>query len=308
MCVPIRVLLTMLALVSCARAVAQTSPPETPLFSFGMISDVQYQDKDPFHNRHYRTSLRKLRESVADLNTRALRFTIQLGDLIDEGEQSLGEILPVFNGLNMERRHVLGNHDFALGRTTVLEALGLESAYYTFAHEGWRFVVLDSVDVSVSGGWPEDSERVRLARTMLAALESRKQLHGYPWNGALGKAQLAWLDRTLADACARGERVVVAAHHPVLLEATTPYHLMWNHEEVRAVLDDHACVVAYLNGHDHGGGYAERGGIHYLSVNGMVEAPERNAYAVVHVFDDRLQVEGTGKQPSRTLEVRPRQR
>ena len=55
------------------------------------------------------------------------------------------------------------------------------------------------------------------------------------------------------------------------------------------------------HGHDHAGGYARSGGVHYVTVPGMVEAPEKNAFAVVDVYDDRLDVRGFGSVPSRTL-------
>ena len=42
-------------------------------------------------------------------------------------------------------------------------------------------------------------------------------------------------------------------------------------------------------------------GIHYLTVQGMVETEDTTAYAVVHVDDDRLDVDGRGRQPDQVL-------
>lgn len=50
------------------------------LFSLGLITDVQYANKDVDGKRRYRTSLTRLCQAVAELNTRPLEFTIQLGD------------------------------------------------------------------------------------------------------------------------------------------------------------------------------------------------------------------------------------
>ncbi len=40
--------------------------------------------------------------------------------------------------------------------------------------------------------------------------------------------------------------------------------------------------------------------IHHLNFQGMVETVD-NAYAIVHVFADRMEVEGFGREESRTL-------
>jgi len=52
-------------------------------FSFGVISDIQWGDRESSGNRNYRESLVKLTECVNQLNRTNLAFTIQLGDLIN---------------------------------------------------------------------------------------------------------------------------------------------------------------------------------------------------------------------------------
>jgi hypothetical protein len=120
----------------------------------------------------------------------------------------------------------------------------------------------------------------------------------------VGKEQLAWLEETLVDATKRGQRVVLCCHFPILLEASSPSHLLWNHETVLSLIEKYPCTVAWFNGHDHAGGYAEHNGIHHVTFAGMVEAPKQNAYAVVDVFADRLEVRGFGKQKKHTLRLR----
>jgi hypothetical protein len=55
-------------------------------------------------------------------------------------------------------------------------------------------------------------------------------------------------------------------------------------------------VEAYFCGHDHRGGYVQSsGGVHHITVAGMVQAPlHSNAYAVLKVFPelDTLVVDG----------------
>jgi hypothetical protein len=61
-----------------------------------------------------------------------------------------------------------------------------------------------------------------------------------------------------------------------------------------------------LAGHYHPGGAAVGPtGVHYVTLEGLVEAPEgSNAYALVDVFNDRIRVRGYGAATSRELALR----
>jgi len=273
-----------------------------PSLSFGVIADVQYADRDTASGRHFRASLERLEECVADLNSRDLDFTIQLGDVIDREAASFDRVLPLFDRLTMPRYHVLGNHDFPMPREQVLSKLGLEAAYYTFSYDGWCFVVLDTVDIAMGGGWPEDSENYRQARQWVDQLRAEGMSEEETCNRCgVGERQKQWLRDTFRQARERGERVIVFGHIPVVAAPGGEWALIHNHEEIREVLESAGCVVAYFNGHDHGGGYACRDGIHYVTVEGMVQGPDGTAYATVDVFDDRLEIRGIGRTPSREL-------
>ena len=65
------------------------SPDTPPLFSFGMISDVQYADIENAGTRYYRLSPAKLKEAVDDFNRETVDFVISLGDFIDENSSFL---------------------------------------------------------------------------------------------------------------------------------------------------------------------------------------------------------------------------
>ena len=58
-----------------------------------------------------------------------------------------------------------------------------------------------------------------------------------------------------------------------------------------------------MNGHNHAGNYGEKNGIHYLTLKAMVDT-EENAYAVMQVFDDRLEMSGFGREKDRSLKLR----
>ncbi len=273
-----------------------------PLLSFGVVADIQYADRDTASGRHFRASLGRLEECVADLNSRHLDFTIQLGDLIDRDAASFDWILPVFDRLTMPRYHVLGNHDFPMPRERVLSKLGLEAAYYSFSYEGWRFVVLDTVDIAMGGGWPEESENYRQARQWVEKLRAEGMSEEETCNRCgVGEEQKRWLRDTLRQARERGERVIVFGHIPIVAAPRWEWASFHNHEEIREVLASAGCVVAYFSGHDHKGGYAYRDGTHYITVEGMVQGPDETAYATVDLFDDRLEIGGVGRTPSREL-------
>jgi hypothetical protein len=145
-----------------------------PTLSFALLTDIHYADQPPKGKRDYRGSLERLARAVVDINRAAIEkagptFTIQLGDLVDAGADSLARIVPIYEGLTMARYHALGNHDFPNGRDELMRRLGMETSWYDFAMERWRFVVLDGMDISVAGrteGTPEHTA----ASVLLASL------------------------------------------------------------------------------------------------------------------------------------------
>ncbi len=69
----------------------------------------------------------------------------------------------------------------------------------------------------------------------------------------------------------------------------------------QALLASPAFCAAFA-GHDHTGGYACIDGRHFITVEGLLEAPSGgNAYAVVDVHADRLVIHGRGSVTSRQL-------
>ena len=303
--------LGLLAFVGCAGP-EDEDPAESGLpFRFAVLADVQHADKDAAGSRHYRESLVNLERCVEDLNGRGLAFAVHCGDVIDGREtpegtrEDLEHVLALLGKLDCEVRHVVGNHCLSLPREELLAALGLERAYYSFARGGWRFVVVDSMALGIVGVPPEDPMHAR-ATAWLATHPVAEHPNAQTWNGGLGEEQREWLRAELAAAERNGERVAVFAHHPVLAAATTEVHLAWDHAEVLEILLGSPAFVAWFNGHDHAGGYAEHEGRHFVTMQGMIEnAPEETAYAVVEAFPDRLEVHGTGRAPSRTLSAPP---
>lgn len=268
------------------------------VFQFGLVADAQYCDCDDRRTRHYRTSLGKLEETVGTFNKLDLTFTVQLGDIIDRHVESFSDILPIYERARGPKFHVLGNHDFPIGSDEVVQRLGMPNQYYEFRREGWRFIVLDTSDISFHAN-PEGSEKYEQAEEIYEDLVQRGAVNAKTFNGAVGDEQMAWLRGVLVGAERRGEKVIVFSHMPVYPKNS---HNAWNDDALIEVFESHDNVAAYFNGHNHQGNYGEKNGIHYVNFRGMVEL-DTNAYATVRVHPDRLEIDGYGREPDRVLEV-----
>ncbi|XP_031179878.1 manganese-dependent ADP-ribose/CDP-alcohol diphosphatase isoform X1 [Sander lucioperca] len=102
-------------------------PQQTPLFTFGVIADIQYADIDDGYNftrtrrRYYRSSLKLLRNARESWSETAVKpeFILQLGDIIDgfnkgqgASDRALHTVLREFSSGPAELHHVWGNHEF----------------------------------------------------------------------------------------------------------------------------------------------------------------------------------------------------
>ena len=78
-------------------------------------------------------------------------------------ETDRGTLEPIATKLRSKLHHALGNHDFDVAddlKAKVPETLGLENGYYSFRKNQFRFVVIDTTDVSsyrTPGGSAEQS-------------------------------------------------------------------------------------------------------------------------------------------------------
>ncbi|MFN0126879.1 MAG: metallophosphoesterase [Verrucomicrobiales bacterium] len=287
--------------LSAAAMSAHSAADAAPLYRFGVIADCQFADI-PDHedwNRRFRLSPNKLREAVADLNTRDLEFVVNLGDSIDQNLASFDVVLPIFAQLKAPVRHALGNHDYDVAdgqRAEVKAKLGLDQGHYSWRRLGWRFVMLNGCAVSLFGhedGTPERAAAMKVFDEAQGALER--------WNGGLGEAQRRWLAEELAAARAANERVLIFCHWPVF---PADKHNLWDTEAVlKIVRDHHDVVAAWMNGHNHAGNYGETDGIHFVNFKGMVDTRE-NCWAEVSVFPDRLVIDGFHREPDRVLSRR----
>lgn len=290
--------------MSCAHQPASDSAdtPNQPLFQFGLLADVQYADKDTVGRRAYRDALPLLVQCADDFAERDLAFVVQLGDIIDgnqtmeQSKSDLEDVLRPLESIGHPLVHVIGNHCLEVPRTHLQQRLGLEASWYSAERDGWRFIVLDSMALSIHG---------------FDNAAGRRWLENHPrdqhpqasdWNGGFGAEQLGWLANELSIATELKQKVVIFGHHPITTDSASPAHLAWDHADAFRLITNSPNIIAYFSGHDHSGGYTQQSGVHFWTLPAMLEATApSNAYAIVEVWPNRLVVNGIGDVGSRDL-------
>lgn len=340
-----------------------------PLFSFGVIADIQYADLSNGASyggtpRYYRHSLKALQRAVDDWklqqqeaaapSSRPLSFCLNLGDIVDghalpNSEDALRDVLGELSRLEgVPVHHVIGNHClYNFPRPELNARLGIRcndaaspggSHYSVQPHPGWRVVVLDGYDVSMlgwahtrrAGSHSHIRQRVckewrqgegshphhKLGKQLLHKHNPNEEKNKPPswgvdrrwvkFGGGVGALQLDWLRAQLQDAQRLGERVIVVCHLPLHPKSAFGACLLWNYQEVLDLLNNCSNVVATLAGHAHEDGYACEEGLHHRVLNCVVETPPGEVcHGVVHVHQDRLEVEGRGALLSQQMRLRP---
>jgi predicted phosphodiesterase len=68
------------------------------------------------------------------------------------------------------------------------------------------------------------------------------------------------------------------------------------------LLQKYTAVKIWLNGHNHAGNYEKYNGIHFVNFKGMVDTETENAFSIVTFFNNRIEIEGFGREKNWTLE------
>ncbi|KAE9608543.1 hypothetical protein Lal_00020897 [Lupinus albus] len=314
-------------------ATAQGRPP---LFSFGLISDVQYADIPDGRSflgvpRYYRHSILVLQSAVKEWNTHQKhKFVVNFGDIVDgfcPKDQSLNAIKKVVDEFEMFEGpiyHMIGNHClYNLPRSELLPLLNIRTiddrAYYDFSPvPEYRFVILDGYDISAIG-WPNDHPKTLEALNFLSEKnpnEDKNSPNGLVglerrflmFNGAVGKEQMTWLDGVLSEATKLKQKVVVCCHLPLHPGSASPVALLWNFDEVIDLIHRYNCVKVCLAGHNHKGGYSiDSHGVHHRVLEAALECPPgTDAFGYVDVYDDRISLIGTDKMKSTDMHFNPK--
>ena len=247
------------------------------------------------------------------------------GDPVPEGvDPGVSAVDDVLEALSVYKQgpilHTYGNHElYNLDREMIGEKLNIPFqreacgdlvGYWTHVHRGVRFVIIDSYDVAKMRRCKDTSKKYKEASNILA-----KENHNYPhnensgegledenrrfvaFNGGVGAPQLEWLRDTLSLARESQEKCIIISHQPILPGSSSSVCLIWNYDEVLAVLRDFRdVVVASFAGHAHSGGYKrDESPIHFHTFEAALENPDpHKTYGMVDVYDDCLVINGYG--------------
>lgn len=339
----------------CSECKESSRSPE-PFFTFGVIADIQYADKEDALSvwktkmRYYRNSYHLLQSAVEEWNGAAPQpsFVLQLGDIIDgvnvkqkTSQKSLEKILREIEKSKAPFHHVWGNHEFYNFNRDFLIASRLNTkvledktplwssttarncpensdpvefyAYHFSPFPKFRFIIVDTYDLSVLGRDQGSSKYEQSVDCMFSDNPKNSQVckdlseeYCLEFNGGFSNDQLDWLKEVLTFADKNKEKVVIAGHIPIHPEAKRGHCLAWNYKAILSILHAHKCVVCYLAGHDHSGGYCvDAQGIHHVTLEGVIESPPgSHAFGTVYVYDSKMVIKGKGRTPSREMPYR----
>lgn len=264
---------------------------------FGLIADIQYADK-PNTGRYYRQSLQKVEDAVKYFNEEEVDFTVNLGDLVDEDTpKNMGPLLTRLEKLDASLYNTTGNHDYGnvADNAALYRQLGMPAEYYSFTAPGWRFIMLNTNEISeYASDTPEESAELADIRRKMR--ETGRRYVSY--NGGISKKQMAWLEQELKKSVEESVKTIVLSHHP--LYGPTGLTAL-NDVEITDLLSKYASTVKVaIAGHHHSGHNATLKGIPYITTEGVVET-ETNAYGIVTLSADRIELKGKGRTRSHTV-------
>jgi len=272
---------------------------QKPLFSFGIIADVQYSDYEPAGTRFYRSSLSKLREAVTVFKEDSVGFIINLGDLIDKDFESYKPVMNIIDSSGLKTFHVTGNHDYSVDprfkkRLPVLQHT--KEGYYSIVYEKFRFIFINGNEISTYIS--SNKASIKQANDSIASMKGKGEINAIDWNGGISIKQLLWIDNQVKEAAGENEKVFLICHFPVVPENI---HNLLNYKEVLSVLEKYQNIIAWFNGHNHAGNYGNFNMIHFVTFKGMVETETNNSFAIVDVYKNKLWIRGFGREKSQIL-------
>jgi predicted phosphodiesterase len=273
----------------------QQNNMQKPLFSFGIIADIQYADIDPAGSRFYRNSPGKLKEAVSTLKADSVHFLINLGDMIDKDYISFKPVMDIINSSGIKIYNVAGNHDYSIDPRNK-KSISVKTEHYSFIYQKFRFILLDGNEISTYKS--ENKKTIKHAEDLIAQINASGDINGMDWNGGIGSNQISWLNLQLEEAMLNNEKVFLICHFPVFPENM---HNLLNYKEVLPVIGKYKNIIAWLNGHNHAGNYGNFNMIHCVTFRGMVETEKSNSYALVEVFTNKIIINGYGREKSQTL-------
>ncbi|WP_293916613.1 MULTISPECIES: metallophosphoesterase [unclassified Sphingobacterium] len=265
----------------------------------GLIADPQYAEKEISGSRYYRKSLLKLDTAVSVFNKASLDFSVVMGDFVDQGIKDLPAVMSRLEKLKSPVYGLLGNHDYvdAPDKDSLFLQFRMPSSYYKWDVGNWTFIILNTNELSKYAS-TEGTAAFEDWNRLNANLKNQERKNAAPWNGGISTAQLSWLQKQLAEAEAASRDIIIFTHHPLFPE--NGFEAL-NNREILAVMEKHPHIRAVISGHHHEGNFVHYKGIPMITLEGMIETESQNAYGIMRLFSDRIEIEGNGRLTSRIL-------
>jgi manganese-dependent ADP-ribose/CDP-alcohol diphosphatase len=274
---------------------------QKPLFSFGLVSDIQYCDCDSAGTRYFRSSLVKLEEAVRSFRIDSPAFIINLGDMIEKDFASYKPLYRIIDTAGIRFYHVTGNHDYSVEPRQKKRIPPLQSnkeGYYSFIYDQYRFIILNGNELSTYA--TTSKTIVRDVNDYILKLQNDGEINGLDWNGGVSSKQLLWFGTQLKTAKENNEKVFIMCHFPVFPENE---HNLLNYIDVLTILKGYDNVIAWFSGHNHAGNYGNFNMIHFVTMKGMVETEKVNSFALIEVYKNKIWIKGSGREKSQILAI-----
>ncbi|MBE9583497.1 metallophosphoesterase [Mucilaginibacter sp. JRF] len=191
------------------------------------------------------------------------------------------------NDCSLPMTYCLGNHDIwwnennkgqaVYGKQYSLDQLQLTKPYYSLIKNGWKFIILDSVNLDIDGTW---------------------------YIGKLGDAQFSWLEQELKNTDAKTP-VLIMSHIPILTatnliedDIVNRWQMLGGdmHTDVSKIIKlfyQHPNVKLCLSGHIHLRERLEYNNVTYIcdgAVSGAwwdgILRETQNGYGLIELYDD----------------------
>ncbi|MCA9428173.1 MAG: metallophosphoesterase [Candidatus Omnitrophica bacterium] len=265
-------------------AVNDSNKEGSPRLRIGLVTDLHYADKDPGGTRFYRESIAKFEECIRKFNDEKLDLTIELGDFVDAAEEVeteigyLETIDKIYSKFSGDRHYVLGNHCvWTLTKEQFRDHSGARATHYSFDRNGVHIVILDAC--YRADGVPYGNRNYEWTDTEIPALERE------------------WLEEDLS----KTDLPTITFTHQ-RIDVSNNFGIK-SGPEVRKILEDSGKVLAVFQGHNHINEHKEIGGIHYVTLAALIEGSgkQNNAYSILDVYPDRLEVSGFRNQVDYSL-------
>ena len=272
---------------------------QNPIFSFGLIADIQYCDCEPAGTRFYRSSLNKLGLAVRSLREDHPAFVITLGDMIDKDFDSYKPVFSILDTSGFKMYHITGNHDYAVEprlKKKIPQLNQHKDGYYSFSYENFRFIFLNGNELSTYA--TTDNSVISAANNYILKLKNEGELNGNNWNGGMSTKQILWFSNQLISAKRNNEKVLIFCHFPVY--PSNESNLL-NYKDILTVMDGYNNIIAWFSGHNHAGNYGNFNMIHFVTMRGMVETESANSFALVEVYKNKIWIKGSGREKSQIL-------